>query len=141
MSNNAIKPLPEDHKFIFSKLNYDAKPNFEPAIKISVFFRKREDITHEEFFKHWQTVHADLTLAVQSFQDNIIRYSQVCVYFRYRHQEDSLPTQIAASSIPSTDLAFSTASSNTRDEGTPYKPGSTSSRLRCMCPTLGKRLG
>lgn len=77
MSNNAIKPLPEDHKFTFSKLSYGSKPNFEPAIKISVFFRKREDITHEEFFKHWQTVHADLALAVKSFQDNIIRYSQV----------------------------------------------------------------
>ncbi|KAJ6092313.1 hypothetical protein N7467_004282 [Penicillium canescens] len=69
-------PLPKDHQFTHSELNYEAKPNFQSAIKVSVFFRKLEGISHEEFFAHWQTVHADLAAATQAFQNNILRYVQ-----------------------------------------------------------------
>ena len=54
-----MDPLPEDHQFTHSELSYEAEPNFQPAIKVSVFFRKKDGISHEDFFKHWQTVHAD----------------------------------------------------------------------------------
>ncbi|KAJ5753599.1 Dimeric alpha-beta barrel [Penicillium nucicola] len=76
MPSNTMKPLPEDHQFTHSELNYDSEPNFHPAIKVSVFFKKKEGITHEQFYRHWQTVHADLAVATQAFQHNILRYAQ-----------------------------------------------------------------
>lgn len=55
----------------------DAVPNFQPAIKVSVFFNKIESITYETFFEHWQGVHADLAVATQAFRGHILRYVQV----------------------------------------------------------------
>lgn len=72
-----MNPLPEDHHFTHPEFNYEADPNFQPAIKVSVFFRKKDGVSHEDFFKHWQTVHADLAVATQAFQQNILRYVQV----------------------------------------------------------------
>lgn len=72
-----MNPLPKDHQFTHPELNYEADPNFQPTIKVSVFFRKKDGISHEDFFKHWQTVHADLAVATQAFQHNILRYVQV----------------------------------------------------------------
>ncbi|KAJ5958504.1 Dimeric alpha-beta barrel [Penicillium vulpinum] len=71
-----MNPLPEDHKFTHPELNYEAEPNFQPVIKVSVFFRKKDGISHEDFFTHWQTVHADLAVATEAFQHNILRYVQ-----------------------------------------------------------------
>ncbi|PGH15310.1 hypothetical protein AJ79_02475 [Helicocarpus griseus UAMH5409] len=65
-----------DHKFVHPELSYDAEPNFQPCIKISVLFKKLESVSYETFFLHWRTVHADLTLATQAFRDNILRYTQ-----------------------------------------------------------------
>ncbi|KAH8685063.1 EthD domain-containing protein [Ilyonectria robusta] len=65
-----------DHKFTHPELNYDSTPNFQPCIKVSVFFRKLDSIDHDTFFGHWQTVHADLAVATQAFRKHIVRYSQ-----------------------------------------------------------------
>lgn len=47
------------------------------CIKISLFFRKRPDVSYDHFYKHWATVHADLTAASQAFRaHNILRYTQ-----------------------------------------------------------------
>ncbi|PYH95282.1 hypothetical protein BO71DRAFT_323512, partial [Aspergillus ellipticus CBS 707.79] len=51
-------------------------PTSNPAIKISVYFHKLPSVTHEQFFAHWQTIHAGLALAMQAFRNNIIRYVQ-----------------------------------------------------------------
>lgn len=67
-----------DHKFARPELSYEAQPNVQPAIKVSVLFRKREDVTYETFFGHWQTVHADLAVATEAFRKHILRYVQVC---------------------------------------------------------------
>ena len=72
-----MEPLPKNHEFTHPELAYDAEPNFQPAIKISVFFRKLDRISDEAFFKHWETVHADLAVATQAFQTHILRYIQV----------------------------------------------------------------
>jgi hypothetical protein len=77
MPNDLMKPLPEDYNFTHPELNYDSEPNYQPAIKISVFFHKKEGITYEQFYRHWETVHADLTVASEGFQHNILRYTQV----------------------------------------------------------------
>jgi hypothetical protein len=66
-----------DHQFKYSEFSYDAEPNFQPAIKVSVFFNKKEDISYETFFDHWRSVHADLAVATQAFQGRILRYVQV----------------------------------------------------------------
>ena len=66
-----------NHNFKHKELSYDATPNFQPAIKISVFFRKLEGVTFETFFDHWRSVHADLAIATQAFQSHILRYAQV----------------------------------------------------------------
>ncbi|KAL4897836.1 EthD domain-containing protein [Aspergillus ambiguus] len=65
-----------DHQFTHAELSYDAEPNYQPAIKVSVFFRKRPGISYDTFFGHWQTVHADLAVATQAFQGHILRYVQ-----------------------------------------------------------------
>ncbi|KAE8345036.1 hypothetical protein BDV24DRAFT_159870 [Aspergillus arachidicola] len=65
-----------DHQFTHPQFSYSQTPNFQNAIKISVFFRKRAEISHDQFFTHWQTVHCDLVVATQAFRDNILRYVQ-----------------------------------------------------------------
>jgi hypothetical protein len=72
-----MSSLPPDHKFQYKELSYDSEPNFQPAIKVSVFFSKKPSLSHEEFFRHWQTVHADLCVATNAFKENIVRYVQV----------------------------------------------------------------
>lgn len=72
-----MEPLPKNHEFTHPELAYDAEANFQPAIKISVFFRKLDRISDEDFFRHWETVHADLAVATKAFQTHILRYVQV----------------------------------------------------------------
>lgn len=66
-----------DHKFNYPQLSYDSEPNWQPALKVSVYFRKKDSISDETFFGHWRTVHADLAVATREFQDGILRYVQV----------------------------------------------------------------
>ncbi|KAJ5921057.1 Dimeric alpha-beta barrel [Penicillium verhagenii] len=72
-----MDPLPKDHKFNNPEFDYSSTPNFQDAIKVSVFFRKRPDISYEQFFAHWQSVHCDLVLATAAFRSNVLRYVQV----------------------------------------------------------------
>ena len=66
-----------NHRFNYPELSYDTEPNFQPCIKVSVFFKKLHSVSYEAFFEHWQTVHADLVAATKAFQRNILRYVQV----------------------------------------------------------------
>ncbi|KAJ5747910.1 Dimeric alpha-beta barrel [Penicillium nucicola] len=84
-----MSPLPKDYQFTHPELSYEAKPNFQTAIKVSVFFRKLEGISYDDFFAHWQTVHADLTVATQAFQDHILRYVQ-------HHQTPEMKARLAS---------------------------------------------
>lgn len=51
--------------------------NPQPLLKVSVFFSKLDSIDHDTFFTHWNTTHANLASAAQSFKDHIVRYTQV----------------------------------------------------------------
>ncbi|KAJ5668471.1 uncharacterized protein N7477_007041 [Penicillium maclennaniae] len=64
------------HQVTYLELSYDKEPNFQPCIKVSVFFKKLESVSYETFFEHWKTVHADLAIATKAFQGNILRYLQ-----------------------------------------------------------------
>ncbi|KAI8954218.1 EthD domain-containing protein [Xylaria longipes] len=64
------------HEFTHPQLDYSSEPNFQPCIKISIFFKKLDSVDYDTFFGHWQTVHADLAVASQAFRQNIVRYSQ-----------------------------------------------------------------
>ncbi|RDW77736.1 hypothetical protein BP6252_05789 [Coleophoma cylindrospora] len=70
------KPIP--HTFTNPELSYDAQPNIQPCIKLSFFFNKLPEVSHEHFYRHWQTVHADLTVATKDFAIcNLKRYVQI----------------------------------------------------------------
>lgn len=66
-----------DHQFASPQLDYNSEPNFQPCIKVSVFFKKIDSIDYDTFFGHWRTVHADLATATQAFKKHIVRYVQV----------------------------------------------------------------
>jgi len=67
-----------DHKFTNPQLAYDAKPNIQPCIKLTFYFNKLPEVSYEQFYGHWSTVHADLTVAAQGFNlCKIQRYVQV----------------------------------------------------------------
>jgi hypothetical protein len=66
-----------DHSFANKSLSYDAKPNYQPCVKLSFFFSKLPEVSYEQFHRHWETVHADLTVAAQCFKTcKIQRYVQ-----------------------------------------------------------------
>lgn len=47
-------------------------------MKLLFFFSKKEGATDEQFHRHWETVHADLTIASKDFRVfNIQRYTQI----------------------------------------------------------------
>ncbi|KIW74537.1 hypothetical protein Z517_11307 [Fonsecaea pedrosoi CBS 271.37] len=64
------------HTFDLKQLSPNSKPNYQPYVKLSFFFSKRPDISHEDFHRHWETVHADLAVASKAFALNIKRYTQ-----------------------------------------------------------------
>jgi hypothetical protein len=66
-----------DHKFNYEHLNYESQANWQPALKVGVYFRKKAGISFDTFFGHWRTVHADLACATEEFQEGILRYVQV----------------------------------------------------------------
>lgn len=67
-----------DHKFTFPQLSYDAPKNTQPCIKLSFYFNKLPEVSYEQFYGHWSTVHADLTVAAEEFGFlKIQRYVQV----------------------------------------------------------------
>ncbi|KAI1614607.1 EthD domain-containing protein [Exophiala viscosa] len=68
--------FPLQHDFVFDRLSPEAKPNHQPYVKLTFFFKKRADISYEDFHKHWETVHADLAVASEPFGLYIARYTQ-----------------------------------------------------------------
>ena len=67
-----------DHEFKHPQLSYDATPNIQPCIKLSFWFNKLPHVSDEQFHRHWETVHADLTVAAKDFNVcKIQRYVQV----------------------------------------------------------------
>ena len=71
-----------DHKFTYPQLSYDAKPNIQPCIKLTFYFNKLPNVSYEQFYGHWSTVHADLTVASNGFAaQKIQRYVQVDTHF------------------------------------------------------------
>lgn len=66
-----------DHDFKNQQLSYGEAPNYQPCIKLSFFFNKLPDVSYEQFHHHWETVHADLTVAAKDFKAcKIQRYVQ-----------------------------------------------------------------
>ncbi|KAK0938560.1 hypothetical protein LTR48_005138 [Friedmanniomyces endolithicus] len=66
-----------DHGFKNDALSYDASPNYQPCVKLSFFFNKKPEVSDEQFHRHWETVHADLTIAAKDFKAcKIQRYVQ-----------------------------------------------------------------
>jgi hypothetical protein len=69
-----------DHKFTNPQLSYDAKPNTQSCIKLTFYFNKLPEVSYEQFYGHWSTVHADLTVAAKGFGlYKIQRYVQVSI--------------------------------------------------------------
>lgn len=75
---SAYKPV--DHDFSHHQLHHDAKPNVQPYVKLTFYFKKRPDISYEAFHKHWQTVHADLAVGSKAFAAYNTRYIQYHLY-------------------------------------------------------------
>lgn len=91
-----------NHDFTFEDLHYDKPENYmctsslhhschltpwtklttkltqlSACIKVCSFFRKRPDVSHEHFHKHYAHVHADIVTAAKAFGAlKVLRYSQ-----------------------------------------------------------------
>lgn len=91
-----------NHDFTFDDLHYDKPENYmrmsllylpshlitlrnlvstltlpQACIKVCSFFRKRPDVSHEHFHKHYAHVHADIVTAAEAFGAlKVLRYSQ-----------------------------------------------------------------
>ncbi|KAF2247647.1 hypothetical protein BU26DRAFT_351330 [Trematosphaeria pertusa] len=60
-----------DHKFSSPRLEWDAKENYQPCIKLSFFFKKLPYVDDDHFQMHYNHVHADLTVASKEF--NVVK--------------------------------------------------------------------
>jgi len=61
-------------------------------MKLSFFFSKLPEVSFDQFHRHWETVHADLTVATKSFADNKIqRYVQVRALPELKEKARALP--------------------------------------------------
>lgn len=79
------------HEFANPELSYDSKPNFQPCLRVDVFFNKNENIDYDTFYGHWQTVHADLAVAAKDFAEGVVRYTQVSsIYVYIKHSSIDL---------------------------------------------------
>lgn len=48
------------------------------CIKFAIYFNKLPNVSYEHFYKHWASVHADLTVSSKPFaKHKIQRYTQV----------------------------------------------------------------
>ena len=87
-----------DHTFKNKQLSYDACPNYQPCIKLSFYFNKLPHVSNEHFHRHWETIHADLTVATKPFKSNKVqRYVQV-------HQGKEIKDKIAGKTCHSYEL-------------------------------------
>ncbi|KAH7157912.1 EthD domain-containing protein [Dactylonectria estremocensis] len=65
------------HDFTFDNFKYENEVHYQPCVKASIYFKKKDGVSYEHFAKHWAHVHADLTLASKNFGlFKVQRYSQ-----------------------------------------------------------------
>ncbi|KAF1978719.1 hypothetical protein BU23DRAFT_577006 [Bimuria novae-zelandiae CBS 107.79] len=66
-----------NHHFNNPPLEWDARDNYQPCIKLSFFFKKLPDVDDDHFQMHYNHVHADLIVAAKLFHVvKIQRYVQ-----------------------------------------------------------------
>lgn len=68
------------HQSKYQNLSPSGEPTLQPCIKICAYFNKLPSTSYEDFYKHWATVHADLTVASEAFKGTVLRYIQVLFY-------------------------------------------------------------
>ena len=91
-ANMTLKKI--DHDFKNESLSYDAKPNYQPCIRLSFWFNKLPEVSYEQFHRHWETVHADLTVATKDFNVcKIQRYVQFHQTPEMKEKAESLGLQ------------------------------------------------
>jgi hypothetical protein len=67
-----------EHKFAYQQLSYEGTANYQPYIKLTFHFSKLPHVSYEHFHRHWETIHADLTVGTKDFAINgVQRYVQV----------------------------------------------------------------
>jgi hypothetical protein len=72
-----------NHTFTHPQLSYDAQPKTQACIKLSFYFNKLPEVSFDQFYGHWSTVHADLAVAAKGFGlCKLQRYVQVCLITR-----------------------------------------------------------
>lgn len=73
--------MEEPHSVTFGRLASPASANRQPYLKITFFLIKKSGLSDQEFHSHWETVHADLTVAAKGFREiQALRYVQVGVF-------------------------------------------------------------
>lgn len=67
-----------------------ARPGVTPGpyFKVTIFFRKRADLTDDYFHTYWRKNHCDLALDSKVFMGKVRRYSQV-LQAHSVHDDDS----------------------------------------------------
>ncbi|KAJ3535092.1 hypothetical protein NM208_g7278 [Fusarium decemcellulare] len=55
------------HEFASDKFNYGHPVHYQPCVKVAFYFKKRKDVSYDDFSKHWARVHADLTVSCKNF--------------------------------------------------------------------------
>ncbi|KAL4862571.1 hypothetical protein BDV12DRAFT_178646, partial [Aspergillus spectabilis] len=51
--------------------------HFTAYITASFYFKKQQGISHEEFYRHWSTIHANMAISCKPFTVSFRRYVQV----------------------------------------------------------------
>lgn len=70
--------MAEPKSVTFDRLASLQTANRQPYFKITFFLTKKAGLSDEEFHRHWETLHADLTVATKGFRDILgLRYVQV----------------------------------------------------------------
>ncbi|KAL6242215.1 hypothetical protein RBB50_010763 [Rhinocladiella similis] len=69
--------MAEPKSVTFDRLASLQTANRQPYFKITFFLTKKAGLSDEEFHRHWETLHADLTVATKGFRDILgLRYVQ-----------------------------------------------------------------
>jgi hypothetical protein len=54
-------------------------PTNNPLIKISLFLKKKDDVTDDFFHSHWKGKHVETALRSENFSELVVRYNQVSI--------------------------------------------------------------
>ncbi|OGE47278.1 hypothetical protein PENARI_c051G02525 [Penicillium arizonense] len=55
----------------------DSENPYESYITASFYFKKQQGISHEEFYRHWSTFHANMAISCKPFTVSFRRYVQM----------------------------------------------------------------